>query len=191
MEHGCPSCAVRFAVVPTAAELLDAGESHVILGLPTTTPAATAIHAILQRLPGPITVDAAVLACSPSDLEDQLWDRRSLFEAGCAAVAQDERTSGEFLIGELAYGDTVLTVETDVLPVDESERERGLQLLKELAPHALRTRDDALLRPGRYDPVQAIHRSTAIWAQPTGARTASDSQASPVPHAAARGDVAA
>ncbi|GAA1681783.1 hypothetical protein GCM10010977_31530 [Citricoccus zhacaiensis] len=136
LEHPCPSCAVRLEIVPSVRQAQDEGVGHLILALPEALPAAGVLQALTGGTRRGITLDAVVLACSPSAVEDQIWDRHTLFESGYLALPQDPRTPGEFLMDELALTGAVLLAEPDVVPVDPPARARGLQLLRELAPHA-------------------------------------------------------
>lgn len=159
LEHGCLSCTVRLDVVPTVEELLSRGEEHVIIGLPPAVSSETAIGALRRGLTRPVTVDSAVLACAPDALEDHIWDHHTLFESGFTPVPEDQRTPGEFLIGELTFSDTVLLAEVDVLPVDPALRLRGVQLIRELAPHADVAGNAGEIRPGRHDYQDALSRT--------------------------------
>lgn len=111
--------------------------SRLILGLPPAVAGSIAVQALLQGLGGAFTIDSVVLACAPDAVEDQIWDHHSLFESGFTPVPEDERTPGEFLMGELSFGDTVLLADPALVPVDPAARARGIQLIKELAPHAV------------------------------------------------------
>ncbi|MDV8147037.1 GTP-binding protein [Arthrobacter sp. B10-11] len=158
LEHGCLSCTVRLDVVPTVGRLLEQG-SHIILGLPPAVASVAAVHALLKGLGASITIDSAVLACAPGAVEDQIWDHHTLFESGFTPVPDDDRTPGEFLIGELAFSDTVLLADPALVPVDPAIRDRGVQLVKELAPHAKVTADDGGIRPGRHNLAEATART--------------------------------
>ena len=159
LEHGCLSCTVRLDVVPTVAALLDRGDGRVIIGLPPAVASETAIAALHRGLPQGVTVDSAVLACAPDTLEDHLWDRHTLFESGFTPVPEDQRTPGEFLMGELCFSDTVLLAEPALLPVDPALRRRGVQLVAELAPHADVVVNPGAIRPGRHDYQEALCRT--------------------------------
>ncbi|MFI7481549.1 GTP-binding protein [Kocuria sp. M1R5S2] len=160
LEHGCPSCAVRLDLAPALGRLAADGEEHVVLGLPAGVPASTAIQALEHHLDQPPTVDSAVLACSPAAVEDQLWDGQTLAETGLTTAAGDDRTPGEFLVGELAFNDTVLAADPDPVPVSAPERLRGIQLLRELAPHADVVEHGAGIRRGGHHRGEALRRST-------------------------------
>lgn len=174
LEHGCLSCTVRLDLVPTIERLLERGETHVIIGLPPAVSSESAIGALRKGLSRPVTIDSAILACAPDTLEDQIWDPHTLFESGFTPVPEDQRTAGEFLIGELSFNDTVLLAEVDLFPADPALRLRGVQLIKELAPHADVVEEASLIRPGRHDYRDALGRTV-----PGSVRIPASSAASP------------
>ncbi|HEY9358000.1 MAG TPA: GTP-binding protein [Arthrobacter sp.] len=163
LEHGCLSCTVRLDVVPTVERLLERGDETMIIGLPPGVSSESAVGALRRGLPRglphSVTVDSAVLACAPDTLEDHVWDKHTLFESGFTPVPEDQRTPGEFLIGELCFNDTVLLAEPALVPVDPALRRRGVQLIRELAPHADVVADPAGIRPGRHDYQEAQCRT--------------------------------
>lgn len=109
LEHGCLSCTVRLDVVPTAERLGSCGFDHVVLGLPPGVAAGMAVAGLRRGLSRPAVIDNAVLALDPPvDLDDHIWDRHTLFESGFTSMPTDDRTSGEFLIGEFGQVDTVM-----------------------------------------------------------------------------------
>ncbi|MEW1808346.1 GTP-binding protein [Pseudarthrobacter sp. NPDC080039] len=165
LEHGCLSCTVRLDVVPTVKRLLEAG-TQIILGLPPAVASSTAVHALLRGLGGTFTIDSVVLACAPDAVEDQIWDPHTLFESGFTPVPEDDRTPGEFVVGELLFSDTVLLADPALLPVDPAARVRGVQLIKELAPHAVVIESAGEVRPGRHNVAAATARTA-----PGSART--------------------
>lgn len=158
LEHGCLSCTVRLDVIPTVDRLTEA-DRQIILGLPPAVASSAAIHALHGALGGAVSVRSAVLACAPDAVEDHIWDHHTLFESGFTPVPDDARTPGEFLIGELSFNDTVLLADPALVPVDPQLRERGVHLIRELAPHAAvaETVDGAL--PGRHSPAEAFART--------------------------------
>jgi G3E family GTPase len=158
LEHGCLSCTVRLDVVPTVKRLLRSGP-RLILGLPPAVAGSTAVHALLRGLGGTFTIDSVVLACAPDAVEDQIWDHHTLFESGFTPVPEDDRTPGEFLMGELSFSDTVLLADPALVPVDPAARARGIQLIKELAPHAAVTESAGDVRPGRHNLAEATART--------------------------------
>ena len=159
LQHGCLSCTVRMDLVPTIQRLLERGEKQAIIGLPAAVSAEAAIGALRRGLSRPVTIDSAVLACAPDTLEDHIWDHHALFESGFTPVPEDQRTAGEFLIGELSFNDTVLLTEVDLFPADPTLRVRGGQLVRELAPHADVVESAGLIRPGRHDYRDALSRT--------------------------------
>ncbi len=164
LEHGCLSCTVRLDVVPTAERLESSGHDHVVLGLPPGVSVEMAVAELKRGLRRAAVIDNAVLAIDPSGLEDHIWDKHTLYESGFTAMPEDDRTSGEFLIGELGHADTVmvhagLEAELTGLRPDSSEAwAQGLELLGQLAPHAAVSASDDDFRPGCYDGAEALAR---------------------------------
>ncbi|MFP5311230.1 MAG: GTP-binding protein [Actinomycetes bacterium] len=171
LEHPCLSCTVRLDVVPTVRRLLPTG-SHVIVGLPPAVASETAVHALLRNLREELTIDSVVFACAPDGLEDQIWDHHTLFESGFTPVEADERTAGEFLMRELCFADTVVLADPALVPVDPAARVRGVQLIRELAPHATLTESAGSVRTGRHNLAAATARtvpgSVQAAAEPSG-----------------------
>lgn len=161
LEHGCLSCAVRLDLVPAVDRLAASANGPIIIGLPPAVPASVAVRELNRGLSRPATVSSAILACAPDALEDHIWDPHTLFESGFTPVADDARTPGEFLLGELAFADTVLVAEPDMIPADPAGRERGMHLLRELAPHAHLAPKAANVRPGRHRFSEAASRTAA------------------------------
>ncbi|MCT9869433.1 GTP-binding protein [Paenarthrobacter aurescens] len=165
LEHGCLSCTVRLDVVPTAERLAACGFDHVVLGLPPGVAAGMAVAELRRGLNRPAVIDNAVLALDPVDLDDHIWDRHTLFESGFTSMPQDERTSGEFLIGEFGQVDTVMAEPGlgAVLAGDPREGSSpwlvGLELLGQLAPHANIIGMSDSFRPGCFDDAEAAARN--------------------------------
>lgn len=157
LEHGCLSCTVRLDVVPAVARLGTPG-ARIIVGLPPAVPSSMAMHALLKGLGESLAIDAVVLSCAPDALEDQIWDHHTLFESGFTPVI-DDRTPGEFLVGELSFSDTVMLAEPALVPVDPAARVRGIQLIKELAPHAVVTDSEEPTLLGRHNLAEAMARA--------------------------------
>jgi G3E family GTPase len=174
LEHPCLGCTLRFDVGPTVGRLLASGSS-IIVGLPPAVASETAVHTLLQGLGDGVTVDSVVLACAPDAFEDHIWDRHTLFESGFTPVAEDERTAGEFLMRELCFADTVLLADPALVPVDPAARLRGVQLIRELAPHALLAESGGDVRTGGHNLAEATARtvpgSVRAPAEPTGSFT--------------------
>lgn len=158
LEHPCPGCAVRLDVVPTVGRLLRSG-SRIIVGLPPAVASETAVHALLRGLRDAVTVDSVVLACAPDAIEDQIWDHHTLFESGFTPVPEDERTAGEFLMRELSFADTVMLADPALVPVDPPARLRGVQLIRELAPHAVLNENVGEVRTGMHSLAEATARA--------------------------------
>ncbi|MGF9662399.1 GTP-binding protein [Arthrobacter crystallopoietes] len=159
LEHGCLSCTVRHDVVPTVRRLLDDGTADVVLGLPASVPAGTVVEAF-ERGPGPVPHIASVmLACSPANLEDQLWDAHTLFESGYSPTPEDHRRPGEFLVGELAYCDTLHCSGPAFAAAGSAAHSRGIRLAAEIAPHAAVVVPGKPGMPGRFDHSEALARS--------------------------------
>ncbi|MDR6638059.1 GTP-binding protein [Paenarthrobacter nitroguajacolicus] len=165
LEHGCLSCTVRLDVVPTAERLAACGFDHVVLGLPPGVAAGMAVAELRRGLSRPAAIDNAVLALDPGDLDDHIWDRHTLFESGFTSMPQDDRTSGEFLIGEFGQVDTVMVYPglgaalTGEHPEGSAPWLTGMELLVELAPHAAAVGAADPYRPGCFDQAEAAARN--------------------------------
>ncbi|MEV7605307.1 GTP-binding protein [Paenarthrobacter sp. NPDC089322] len=165
LEHGCLSCTVRLDVVPTAERLAACGFDHVVLGLPPGVAAGMAVAELHLGLSRPAVMDNAVLALDPVDLDDHIWDRHTLFESGFTSMPQDDRTSGEFLIGEFGQVDTVMlhpglgAVLSGNPRVGSEEWATGVELLGQLAPHADAVAAQDGFRPGCFDGAEAAART--------------------------------
>lgn len=165
LEHGCLSCTVRLDVVPTAERLASCGFDQVVLGLPPGVAAAMAAAELKQALDGRMVIDNAVLAVDPAELEDHMWDRHTLYESGFTAMPEDDRTSGEFLIGELGHVDSVMLFPglsaglSGETRIDSAHWRAGTELVGQLAPHAAVIGSADKFTPGCYDHVEAIART--------------------------------
>ncbi|MFJ4265796.1 GTP-binding protein [Paenarthrobacter nicotinovorans] len=165
LEHGCLSCTVRLDVIPTAERLAVCGFDHVVLGLPPGVATGMAVDELRRGLDAPVVVDNAVLALDPAEVDNQIWDRHTLFESGFTSMPSDERTSGEFLVGEFGQVDTVLMSPGlgSVLSGNPGEGSEswltGVELLGELAPHAHLVAPADTFRPGCFDPAEAAARN--------------------------------
>lgn len=165
LEHGCLSCTVRLDVVPTVERLAGLGYGHIVLALPPGVSVEMAVAELRRGLERPATIDNAVLAIDPAELEDHIWDKHTLYESGFTAMPDDERTSGEFLVGELAHADTVLIhsgLGAALAGGDRGETEawrHGTELLAQLAPHAAVVGSEDAFRPGCYDGREARART--------------------------------
>jgi G3E family GTPase len=165
LEHGCLSCTVRLDVVPTAERLAACGFDHVVLGLPPGVAAGMAVAELRRGLSRPAIIDNAVLALDPADLDDHVWDRHTLFESGFTSMPQDDRTSGEFLIGEFGQVDTVMVHPGLGAELTGDHRygsapwATGVELLGELAPHAAIVGAADVFRSGCFDDAEAAARN--------------------------------
>lgn len=164
LEHGCLSCTVRLDVVPAAKRIVTK-TSRLVLGLPPGVPGATAVHALLKGLGYGVVIDSVVVACAPDAVEDQIWDHHTLFESGYTPVPDDDRTPGEFLMGEFAFSDTIVLADPVLVPVDPVARARGVQFIREVAPHAVVTESGCGVPSGRHRLVQATARTVPGFVQ--------------------------
>lgn len=165
LEHGCLSCAVRLDLVPGIERLIQDSQGKgtpgpIIIGLAPATPAHAAVTALNGKLADRATVSSVILALAPDALEDHIWDAHTLFESGFTPMVEDERTPGECLIGELAFADTVLVTEPEIVPPDPEGRERGLHLVRQLAPHADLAASAGEVHPGRHHYPGSLARTT-------------------------------
>ncbi|TLM83320.1 GTPase [Pseudarthrobacter sp. NamE2] len=177
LEHGCLSCAVRLDLAPSLERLIQAGQGPVIVGLPPAVPAAAAVSALSHGLRSEARVSSVIVACAPDAMEDHIRDAHTLFESGFTPVPDDERTAGEFLLGELVFADTVLLAEPEIVPSDPAGRDRGLHLIRELAPHAAIASDAAAVHHGSHHYAEAVQRTVPGTFQPH--RTAAAATGSP------------
>jgi G3E family GTPase len=169
LEHGCLSCTVRLDVVPTVERLAGLGYGHAVLGLPPGVSVEAALTDIRRALGSAVTIDNAVLAVDPAELEDHIWDKHTLYESGFTSMPEDDRTSGEFLVGELLRVDTVMALPGigsrlgPILgggPAEASEAwGHGNALIRQLAPHATVSEADDVFRAGCYNPAEAQART--------------------------------
>lgn len=170
LEHGCLSCTVRLDVVPTVLRVLDAFPSPVILGLPPSVHADMVLDILGPELERRgIPVESACLAIDPAALEDQMWDRETLWESGLSSLSSDDRSAGEFLTREISFSDTALLVEGLFAHLAGRNAPRcqsggaiflrGIQLLEELGPHLVRSHPDGPLQLGQFGALAAAGRT--------------------------------
>ncbi|WP_394939369.1 GTP-binding protein [Psychromicrobium sp. YIM B11713] len=177
LEHGCLSCTVRLDIVPTVARLIHEGVNHAVLALPPGVEPDLVVEALFAGLDEEFSIDNAVLSIDPTELEDQLWDRRRLTELGMTSYPRDSRTPGEFVVSALAQSDTVVPTVSlanslnvglagSDSPSDSSteairsEIRSGVELLRELAPHAALARNSSEVRPGCFDLDEVMSRQS-------------------------------
>ena len=170
LEHGCLTCTVRLDVMPTVIRILGSLPGDVIVGLPPSVSAAMVLEMLEPVLAARgTTVDSVCLALDPAALEDQMWDSRTLWQAGLSSVKDDDRTAGEFLIKEIAFADTTLMLEglfahlfeaqAPGCQADGSLFQRGAQLLREVGPHLAVVHPDEEIAFTGHDADDARRRS--------------------------------
>lgn len=171
LEHPCIGCATKFEILPTIKRLAPRGaESAMILGLPATWHSDTVLQLLGEQLePLDIQISSIALALDPAELENQMWDRHTLWESGFNAMEHDARTPGEFFFSELMQADTLIPVEgleAQLLEDAAGPRraggtsyETGLDLARQLAPHAQICLHEAEL--GSFHPAAARQRTSA------------------------------
>ena len=130
VEAECVSCATG-ALVDEALESFD-DDAELIIALPTAISVAGTLQFAKNRA---CTVRNVVIALDITTFEDELWTRRVLADFGVTPDPSDERTPGEFLVGELGWADTAVTAEIPLTHATESEVARATELLEHLAPH--------------------------------------------------------
>ena len=171
LEHGCLTCTVRLDVVPTVSRVLETAPGDVIVGLPPSVNAGMVLDTLGPELAVRSTsLGSVCLALDPAALEDQLWDSRTLWQAGLSSVQDDDRTAGEFLVKEIAFADTALLLEGLFAHLFEAEApgcqsggdlfHRGAQLVGELGPHLAVIHPDQVLALNAHEPEAARRRST-------------------------------
>lgn len=171
LEHGCLTCTVRLDVVPTVSRILETAPGDVIVGLPPSVNAGMVLDTLGPELAVRGTSPGSVcLALDPAALEDQLWDSRTLWQAGLSSVQDDDRTAGEFLVKEIAFADTALLLEGLFAHLFEAEApgcqsggdlfHRGAQLLGELGPHLAVIHPEHELALNAHEPEAAHRRAT-------------------------------
>lgn len=171
LEHGCLTCTVRLDVLPTVTRVLDALPDDVIVGLPPSVNADMVLEYLEPQLAlRGRALDSVCLALDPASLDDQMWDNRTLWQAGLSSVKDDDRTAGEFLVKEIAFADTALMLEGLFAHLFEADApgcqsggedfQRGSQLLTELGPHLTVIHPDDELELATYDQRSARARST-------------------------------
>lgn len=170
LEHWCLGCAYRFEIVPTVLRLASRREDSVmILALPPTWAAQSVSDFAAESLLGAgISVNSSVFALESESLEEQLWDKHTLWESGYSVNEDDQSVPGEFLIHEIAWADTVVMArgisaelrnETQSKVVEEDgPRGRGLKLVAELAAHAVINAIGDSVVLGEFDSERSIAR---------------------------------
>ncbi|MFL4476010.1 GTP-binding protein [Paeniglutamicibacter sp. MACA_103] len=151
--------------------MLDALPEDVIVGLPPSVNADMVLEYLDPQLAlRGRSLDSVCLALDPAALEDQMWDNRTLWQAGLSSVQDDDRTPGEFLVKEIAFADTSLMLEGLFAHLFEADAPgcqtggehflRGSQLLAEVGPHLAVIHPDDELDLATYEPHSARWRAT-------------------------------
>ncbi len=166
LEHPCIGCAVKYEIFPSIQRLAPRDpDAIMLLGLPSTWHSGSVLQTLAEKLEATgINVHSNALSFDPTDLEDQMWDRHTLWESGFSSMEQDLRTPGEYFFTELMQADTLIPVEgmqTQLLePKDSPRRDggadfvAGLELAQHLAPHATVCHHENTLGSFSYEAVQ-------------------------------------
>lgn len=170
LERWCLGCVYRFEIVPTILRLASRSEDSVmILALPPTWAAQSVSDFAAKSLfSAGISVDSSVSALEPESLEEQLWDKHTLWESGYSVNEEDQTVPGEFMIHEIAWADTLVLargisaelrneMRSEVVEEDESQG-RGLKLVAELAAHAVINAIGHSVVLGEFDSERSIAR---------------------------------
>lgn len=171
LEHPCIGCAVKYEIFPAIQRLAPRqDDATIILGLPATWHSGSVLETLAEKLEtAGISVASSVISLDPTELEDQMWDRHTLWESGFSSLQQDQRTPGEYFFNELMQADTLIPVEgmqTQLLEAQGGPRRdggkdfmTGVALAQHLAPHATLCHHDSELGSFDYEAVQ--HRTRA------------------------------
>lgn len=171
LEHPCIGCATKFEILPTIRRLAPQdSETTMVLGLPSTWHSASVLQMLETQLePLDLQISSIALALDPAELENQMWDRHTLWESGFNAMEHDARTAGEFFFTELMQADTLIPVEgleAQLLEDAAGPRraggiryEAGLGLARQMAPHAQICVHEGEL--GSFHPAAARQRTSA------------------------------
>lgn len=154
LEQGCLSCTVRRDVVPTVRALIREGAPYALLALPPGVELNMVIEVLLAELDEEFSIDNAVLSLDPAELEEQLWNPEGLSELRLTCSPVDQRTPGEFLVAALAQSDTVLRTSSlagSLTATSDPNQSTGLELLAELAPHAVLAGSAVEISTGCFD----------------------------------------
>ncbi len=170
LEHGCLGCATKFEILPTVLRLAPRDtERTVLLALPPTWHSNTVLDIMIPHLASAgHQVSSVALAFDPASLEDQMWDRHTLWESGFNAIEEDARTPGEFLHFEASLVDTLIPVEglsasllgEQAVELSQGSPQylRGVELSGQMAPHATLCAHDGGM--GTYQVQASKHRAT-------------------------------
>ena len=177
--RGCPAEAVATAAVSILAEagLEGVEPGRAVIGMPPGASALTAHCALSAGSMGlPLAVDSVALAVEPAAVEPAMASTYPLHRAGLLPEAAGAVASGEFIVSSLAHADTVLAIDDPLWGSLEGRAradygaasKRGMQLLRELAPHAVLNAPGRVSVLGRFDIEAASARVLpgAIGAEP-------------------------
>lgn len=171
LEHPCIGCAVKYEIFPAIERLAPQdNEATMLLGLPATWHSGSVLETLAQKLATvDISINSIALSLDPTELEDHMWDKHSLWESGFSSMERDQRTAGEFFFTELMQADTVLPVEgmhTRLLESPKGPRriggedfDTGLGVVQQMAPHATICSHDSQV--GSFNPGAAQQRTSA------------------------------
>lgn len=176
LEHTCWGCAIREDSLPTLERMAASGRwDRILLALPVgaeTAPLAAPLGDpdLAARLG--ITLAAVVAAVDLSTLHHDLFSDESLSERNRALSADDLRSAGEALAGQLRHADLILTENTDVVAAALVEHLRGAG---STTGALLDTSTEDLFFP-RHFPAEAAARLDPAQVQPSAARADADGQ---------------
>ncbi len=154
-EGNCASCATLALLSDYFDHSLE--EREIIVVLPVGVSLKTCISAAEQAQ---VPVKNALLALDPSTLEDDLWDSGMMSSRVSSGGCDDERTPGEFLVGEVGWADTAVLAEIPLTHSTAAERERAEELLEHIGPHLALLRGEAT-SCGCFERQLAFQRSQA------------------------------
>ena len=169
LDHACLACTAAADAAVVLGSLAGAGQDHALLGLPPGASSVKAQRVLEARAAGdPVAVDSVALAIDPSEVEQLITSPYLLHSAGLLPEGAPCTGSGEFVTAALAHADTVLGADDGVWVLlgdrgaadYRAASERGLDLLRELAPHALVNAPGPVSALGSFDREAAAQRTT-------------------------------
>ncbi|GER23512.1 hypothetical protein NCCP1664_20070 [Zafaria cholistanensis] len=168
LEHACLACTAAADAAAVLASLAGGGPEHAVLGLPPGASSVKAQRVLEARAAGePVAVDSVALAIDPSEVEQVIASPYLLRSAGLLPEGSECIGSGEFVTAALAHADTVLGAEDGVWALlgdsgadhYRAASGRGLELLRELAPHAVVNAPGPVSGLGGFDREAAARRT--------------------------------
>lgn len=174
LEHTCWGCAVREDSLPTLERMAGSGRwDRILLALPVgaeTAPLAGPLgDAELAARLG-VSLAAVVAAVDLTTLRTDLFCDDLLADQGRALAADDHRSGGEALAGQLRHADLVLTDNTDAVAAALVDHLRGVG---SAVGSLLDTSTEDLFFP-RHFPAEAAARIDPAQVQPSAARSDAD-----------------